>query len=83
MTTDQAEALVEQLLEAGVAAEVMDGYSGRAMFGERTTAVTLGRPLGRPLGMAAAGVAAVLSGMRAEEALRLRCDDFGLGEVIC
>ncbi len=79
MTTDQAEALVEQLLEAGVAAEVMDGYSGRAMFGERTTAVTLGRPLG----MAAAGVAAVLSGMRAEEALRLRCDDFGLGEVIC
>lgn len=35
-----------------------------------------------PLGLAVVGAAAVLAGMRAEEALRLRRDDFGLGEVI-
>jgi hypothetical protein len=56
MTVDEAHAIVQQLQEEGVDAEVMEDYSGRGMFGRTCPAITGERAILTEIGYAASQI---------------------------
>jgi phage gp45-like len=76
MTVDEAHAIVQQLQEEGVDAEVMEDYSGRGMFGRTCPAITGERAILTEIGYAASQIGMARSDVPS------RTDSMGLGIVV-
>ena len=71
MDIEQAEGIIDALTDAGIDADLIEGYSALGMFGRQTAAVTTNTRAG----MLLIGWAAGKSGMEPDAVERLRTDD--------
>lgn len=75
MTTQQRDLLMTFAQKLGINAKPYDGYSGRGMFGERTSALVVDDQY-------AQGVLEALYKTRTDKKLTLRIDDLGRDYIV-